>query len=186
MVTTKSIVLNGLNLADLRNLVESVAAEPRNAGAGFHVVTRWTGGTTTRSRVASWTFRGEEQRRSHILATDEPVELGGTDQHANPQEMLMSALNGCLTVGYVAAAALMGIEIEFLSIETTGTLDLRGFLGLAPVNPGYDEVHYIVRLKAPSATREQLEELHRTVIATSPNYANFARAITMKPRLVIQ
>lgn len=176
---------NGLNLADLQGLVETIAAEPQNAGARFAVTTTWQGGTKTESRITGWTFRGESLPHQHVVRTDEPRELGGTDEDANPQEVLMSALNACMTVGYVAVAALMGIDLEFLSIETEGELDLRGFLGLAEVNPGYDEVTYTVRMKAENATAEQLEEIHRIVQNTSPNYANFARPIAMKSRLIV-
>lgn len=183
--TTAPVRRNGLNLADLQGLIDTIATEPDNAGARFAVTTTWQGGTKTESRIDHWDFRGDELCRSHIVRTDEPAELGGTDTQANPQEVLMSALNACMTVGYVAVAALMGIDLEFLSIETEGELDLRGFLDLAPVNPGYDEVTYTVRIKAENATHEQLEQLHAFVQKTSPNYANFAKPIELKSRLIV-
>ena len=183
--TTAPVRRNGLNLVDLQGLIDTIATQPDNAGARFTVTTTWQGGTKTESRIDHWNFRNEELHRSHIVRTDEPLELGGTDAHANPQEVLMSALNACMTVGYVAVAALMGIDLEFLSIETEGELDLRGFLDLAPVNPGYDEVTYTVRIKAENATAEQLEQLHAFVQKTSPNYANFAKPIALRSRLVI-
>ena len=51
----------------------------------------------------------------------------------------MAAFNACITVGYVAGAALKGINLENLEIRTRGQLDLRGFLGLSDqVAPGYE------------------------------------------------
>ena len=51
----------------------------------------------------------------------------------------MAAFNACITVGYVAGAALKGIKLESLEIRTKGQLDLRGFLGLDDtVPPGYE------------------------------------------------
>lgn len=182
---TEPVRRNGINIADLQGLIDTVSAEPEKNNATFSVVTTWQGGTKTESRVNHWNFRGEELARTHTVRTDEPLELGGDDTHANPQELLMSALNGCMTVGYVAVAALMGIDLEFLSIETEGTLDLRGFLDLAPVNPGYNEVTYTVRIKSENATKEQLERLHKFVQRTSPNYANFAKPIAMKAKLIV-
>jgi hypothetical protein len=85
---------------------------------------------------------------------DEPVELLGTDTAPNPQEMLMAALNACVMVGYVAGAALRGITLETLELETSGELDLRGFLGIdANVKPGYDSVQYTVRIKGQRHAR---------------------------------
>ena len=92
----------------------------------------------------------------------------------------MSALNACMTVGYVAGAAKRGITLTRLEIETTGELDLRGFLDLSDaVPPGYPVIDYVVRI-AGDGTPEQFEEIHAEVQATSPNYDNIARAIRMK------
>ncbi|CUJ68859.1 OsmC-like protein [Achromobacter aegrifaciens] len=97
----------------------------------------------------------------------------------------MAALNACLSVGYAVNAAAMGITIYSLEIETDGELDLRGVLGLdETVNPGYDQVSYVVRLRT-NGSRDQVEELHRNVTKTSVNYANFSKAIHMVPKLEI-
>lgn len=64
------------------------------------------------------------------MAVDEPFELLGENTAPNPQEYLMTALNTCVTVGYVAGAAVRGIMLETLEIKTKGELDLRGFLGI--------------------------------------------------------
>jgi organic hydroperoxide reductase OsmC/OhrA len=50
-----------------------------------------------------------------------------------------------------------------------GDLDLRGFFGLSEdVPPGYTEVRAKVSLKAPGASEDQIQELHRAVVKTSP------------------
>ncbi len=98
----------------------------------------------------------------------------------------MAALNACMAVGYVAGCAMRGIELTALEIETEGALDLRGFLGVDPaVNPGYDEVRYTVRIRG-DGTPEQFREIHETVMKTSPNFANFARPIRLRPTLVVE
>jgi uncharacterized OsmC-like protein len=79
--------------------------------------------------------------RRFSIDIDEPSELGGTNRFANPQEHLLAALNGCMTVGYVAQCAVRGITLESLEIETDGGIDLRGFLGIDPtVPPGYENL----------------------------------------------
>ena len=178
-------IVNGLDLDALGAVVEAVQDDPAQARAGFGVVTRWMGQTRTESRPTAITLGSETIERSFTIPADEPEQLLGTDQAPNPQELLLSALNACMTVGYVAGAAVRGITLTRLEIETKGELDLRGFLGLSDtVPPGYPGIDYVVRI-AGNGTPEQFEEIHRTVMATSPNYDNFARALCMESRLEI-
>ena len=95
----------------------------------------------------------------------------------------MAAFNACIMVGYVAGASLKGINLESVEIRTRGELDLRGFLGLSDqVAPGYEAVDYEVRIKGDGSP-EEFEEIHRTVMATSPNYFNMSRPIKMNGSL---
>lgn len=177
--------LNGINVAAFQEFADSISKEPTNAEAKFEVSTRWDGQTRSVATVKSYDLRGKTHTRDFTIKADEPTELLGTNSAPNPQELLMAALNACMTVGYVANAAAMGITVRSLEIDTTGTLDLRGFLGLDEnVNPGYDEVQYTVHIDA-DGTPEQMEQIHQAVIKTSPNFANFARNIRMVPKLVV-
>jgi hypothetical protein len=90
-----------------------------------------------------------------------------------------------MTVGYVAQCAVRGITLESLAIETDGALDLRGFLGIAAVPPGYKELSYTVRIKG-SGTKEQFAEIHNAVMATSPNFYNLSHAVALKPALIVE
>ena len=97
----------------------------------------------------------------------------------------MAAFNACITVGYVAGASLRGINLESLEIRTRGELDLRGFLGLSEaVPPGYANVDYEVRIKGDGSPQD-FEEIHQTVMKTSPNYFNMSRPIKMNGMLTI-
>lgn len=177
--------LNGIDLMAFAQFAEDIRQTPENAKAQFEVNTKWNGQTRSITTIKSYDLRGETLPRSFTVEADEPTELLGTNTAPNPQELLMAALNACMTVGYVANAAAKGVTVRSLEIKTVGQLDLRGFLGLdESVNPGYDEVEYIVHIDA-DATQVQLEEIHQAVIRTSPNFANFARAIKMMPKLVM-
>ena len=125
-------------------------------------------------------------QRRFSIDIDEPCELGGTNQFANPQEHLLSALNACMMVGYVAQCAVHGITLESLKIETDGEIDLRGFLGIDPAVPaGYQNLSYTVRIKG-SGTKEEFAKIHEAVMATSPNFYNVSRPVALKPTLVIE
>ena len=96
-------------------------------------------------RVESYTSPARRSQRSFTIVADEPIELLGTNTAPNPQELLMSAVNACMMVGYVAQAAVRGITLDDCRIETEGELDLRGFLGLdESVPPGYRRINYTV------------------------------------------
>lgn len=183
-VTTCNVV-NGIDLDELNEVVRAIDADPANALARFSVATEWTGQTGSRTKVLQIDLGGEKIARDFEIVADEPEELLGANKAPNPQELLMAAVNACMTVGYVAGAALHGIELEQLEIETTGQIDLRGFLGLDDsVPPGYEQLDYVVRI-AGNGTPEQFEAIHRNVMATSPNYFNMARPIRMNGRLAV-
>lgn len=177
--------VNGIDVDSLTALVGAVAADPAAGMTRWKVSTHWQGQTRSRSQVEGFAIGGENVARCFSIDIDEPLELGGSNRHANPQEHLISALNACMTVGYVAQCALRGITLESLSIETEGDIDLRGFFGLDPaVAPGYESLAYTVRIKG-DATAEQFAEVHAAVMATSPNFHNIGKAIRLDPKLQV-
>ena len=179
MLDTVKSRVNGLDLAALGEVVESIGEDRSKALVSFDVTTRWQGQTRSESTVEGYTIGGERVQRSHKIVAAEPNELLGSDGAPNPQELLMAAVNACMTVGYVAGAALKGITLDKLEIRTKGTLDLRGFLGLDDsVAPGYEAIDYEVSIGG-NGTREQFDEIHQTVMKTSPNYFNLNRPIRM-------
>jgi len=178
-------LVNGIDVDDLFALIEGVK---RNAAAGktdWSVTTTWQGGTRSRAQVEGFGIGGEQVPRKFSIDIDEPCELGGTNRFANPQEHLIAALNACMMVGYVAQCAVRGITLDSLEIETDGEIDLRGFLGIdAAVPAGYENLSYTVRIKG-SGTREEFAEVHRAVMATSPNFYNMSRPVALKPTLIV-
>ncbi|HWT13455.1 MAG TPA: OsmC family protein [Allosphingosinicella sp.] len=179
---TDILARSQVNGIDLDALKDTVAAVRHNAGcgtAGFRVKTQWKGQTRSESTVESFTCAGEPVPRSFTIVADEPRELLGTDTAPNPQELLLSAVNACMMVGYVAQAAIRGINLDDCRIETEGELDLRGFLGLDDNVPaGYRRICFTVHLEG-DGTREQYEEIHQAVMASSPNYFNLAQPVQM-------
>jgi uncharacterized OsmC-like protein len=182
-LATAPSTANGLDLDALDQVIETVTRDPAAALVSFRVSTEWTGQTRSRSSVESYTIGGSEVPRRFTIDADEPVELLGSNSAPNPQELLMSALNACMMVGYVAQAAVRGIRLDACRIETSGELDLRGFLGLADdVPPGYRQLNYVAHISG-DGTAEQFAEIHQAVMQTSPNYFNMARPIRMNGTL---
>ena len=183
--TTEPTIVNGMNLDDLFALIGGVKGNAARGKTSWHVTTTWQGQTRSRAQIEGFGIGGERVSRRFSIDIDEPCELGGTNQFANPQEHLLAALNACMTVGYVAQCAVRGITLEGLEIETDGDIDLRGFLGIDPtVPPGYENLSCTVHIKG-SGTKEEFAELHEAVMATSPNFYNLSRPVVLKPTLVV-
>ena len=103
--------VNGINVDDLFALIDGVKRDAAKAKTSWHVSTSWCGQTRSRSQVEGYEIGGDKVQRRFSIDIDEPYELGGTNQFANPQEHLLAALNACIMVGYVAQCAVHGITL---------------------------------------------------------------------------
>ena len=183
LVTAPTAPVNGFDPDALERTVAAVQQDPARGQASFLVKTEWKGRMRSESVVQSATRAGGVLPRRFTVASDEPAEMLGEDGAPNPQELLMSAVNACMVVGYVMEATRRGIQLTACRIETSGELDLRGFLGLDDHIPaGYRRISYTVWLDA-DGSRQELEDIHQAVTATCPNYFNMAQPIQMVGRL---
>ncbi len=155
---TTTTLLNDVDIEAVGNLIGAVTADPTKSATRWRATVTWLGA-----------FRSEAKVRSFDpIPSDEPAALGGTDSAPNPVEQVLAALGNCLAVGYAANATARGIEIDQLSIDISGNLDLHTFLGLRPDgHAGFDDIAVDVKLQS-SATSAELAELHEHVLQTSP------------------
>jgi uncharacterized OsmC-like protein len=178
--------VNGIDVQALQGVIHDIKADPAKGKVEFRVRTAWMGQTRSQTTVESYRIGGQDVPRRFDVTVDEPFELLGQNTAPNPQEMLMTALNACIMVGYVVGAAVNGITLDKVEIETSGQLDLRGFLGIDPtVRPGYEAIQYTVRMKG-NGSPEQYQKIHETVCRTSPNYFNVSQPIRLDGRLVVE
>jgi uncharacterized OsmC-like protein len=162
--------VNGINVEQLFDTIESVKNKPEIARFKFRATNKWIGGTHNRATVKDFYGAGQEDgsRDPMIFELDEPPVLCGKNLGANPVEYLLVALSGCLTTSLVAHAAAKGIAINKVESRYEGDLDLRGFLGLAPdVKVGYEQIRVYFKIEADIST-EQKEELVRMAQKYSP------------------
>lgn len=179
-------IVNGINVSALKQAIADIAADPDAGQTRWSVTSRWMGGTRTDHFVDGVDIGGQKIDRQFRLQIDEPCELCGTNEFANPQEYLMAATNACMMVGYASVAAVMGVTLTKLELEMSGDIDLRGFLDIdRSVAPGYERMHYTVRI-AGDGTQEQFEKMHEVVQRTSPNYYNISRPIELTNDLVVE
>ena len=175
--------INDLDMDALEETVAAVQEDATRAVLGFQVSSRWAGQCRSEHQVKGFHQAGEWIERPFTIAADEPEELLGTNSAPNPQELLMSALNACMIVGYVAGASVKGIELDSVEIETQGELDVRGFFGLSEDVPaGMPQIDYTVRIKGKGSAAD-FAEIHQQVMATSPNFYHLSRPVRLNGKL---
>jgi uncharacterized OsmC-like protein len=186
VVKSDTNAVNGINVGDVRALVDEVGKNRAKGMTHWKVSSAWQGGMRSRARVESFRIGGTDVPRRFTIDVDEPCELGGGNAFANPQEHLLAALNACMIVGYAALCSLEGITLQKLEIASEGDIDLRGFFGLdESTAPGYESIRYTVTIKG-DGTQDQFAKIHELVMATSPNFSNLSRTVRLQPTLVVE
>lgn len=161
--------VNGVDVEQLEEAVEAISADPDVGQFTFRAETEWTDALKSVTTIDEFDQAGETiHTREFTLEGDEPEQILGERTAPNAVEVVLGALGSCLSVGYAANAAAMGIELDGLRFEMEGDVDLRGFLGISEsVRPGYDSISCTVYVDA-NVSDDELEELRERVEATSP------------------
>lgn len=144
-----------LRAGHLAEAVRTIRDQLREAGAGanatFAADTRLVEGLQTEARVRQFQF-----------TVDEPPTLGGSDLGPNPVELVLAALGTCQEIVYATYASILGIPVEAVAVKVEGSLDPRGFFGVAEVPAGFREVSFTVDVES-SASPEEISRLIRVV-----------------------
>jgi uncharacterized OsmC-like protein len=170
---TSNGTLNGIDLTALNAVIEAVKQQPQIAKATFGVDAVTRHGFQTKSHTAKPTLGGQPLAgRTHIFAFqgDHPPELLGSDQAPAAVESLMASLAACVSGGFTMYGAALGVPVESVRMELTGTVDLQGMMNLpAPgvVRPGFERLHAKIRVKS-KAPRADLEKLKDIAESSSP------------------
>ena len=185
MATTERQAVNGVDVAALEGAVEAIS---ENSDAGmftFRAETDWEDALKSVTTIDEFDQAGETiHTREFTLQGDEPEQILGERTGPNAVELLLGALGSCLSVGYAANAAHMGIELEDLRFEMEGDVDLRGFLGISEdVRPGYESINCTVYVDA-DASEAELTELRERVEQTSPLMDVITNEVPLETTLV--
>jgi len=89
----------------------------------------------------------ETETRGFKLILDEPEELGGSNTGMNPVEAVLCALGACQTIVASAFAESQNFSFEEFHVELEGDLDPDGFMGLADVRNGFQEIRFAMHFK---------------------------------------
>jgi uncharacterized OsmC-like protein len=181
----QATIKNGVNLDDLMTAIEAVKADPANGKLTFTVHSKWEDGFKARHTTGGFTVGKEDGNRDqdHSLSTDEPREILGGDAGISPAETLISSLAACLTVGYAANAAAMGIDLDELSFEITGNGSLEGFMNIGDKRAGLSNLSIKTFVKS-DAPKEKLDELHNYVNEHSPIWDTICNPVSITSEIV--
>jgi uncharacterized OsmC-like protein len=171
MTTQTATRLNGVDVDQLVTTVNHIQQDPDLARFQFRAHNEWIQGGHSRTTIQGFYGAGQEddsRSRPFTLEGDEPPVLLGTNAGPNAVEAVLHALASCLAVGFIYNAAAQDIQVDSLSFDLEGNLDLRAFLGISDqVRPGYEDIKVTYHVKS-DAPRAQLEELCDYVQKTSP------------------
>lgn len=183
-VTERSV--NGVDVEQLEGAIEAISADPEVGQFTFRAETEWADALKCVTVIDEFDQAGETiSSREFTIEGDEPEQILGERTAPNAVELLLAALGSCLSVGYAANAAAMGIELHDVRFELEGDLDLRGFLGISEdIRPGYDSVTCTVYIDADAAD-EELADLRERVEATSPLMDVITNTVPVETDLVI-
>ena len=157
-----TIRMNGLDMDTLVGTVEAVSQDPSLGAFEFRATNQWINGGENRSRIKEFYGAGsEDESRTETFefTNGEPPVLLGANEGANPVEFLLHALAGCVTTTTVLHAAARGIQIQSLSTELVGNIDVQGLLALDDTVPvGYEQIQIKMDIKA-DCSDEELDDL---------------------------
>lgn len=173
MAKTEPEELNGLHPAKLREITESLKDPEvlKTVSGPWRSRVKWQGG-----------FKAKAYMRTHTVELDEPTGLDATDMAASAHEHILSAVGGCMMVGFVLNATKRGIKIQDLEIALEGSFEnILKWAGLSQTgNPGYSAIRAKVYVKA-DADEKTLREIWKLAVEGSPVTQTVARETKIIP-----
>lgn len=175
LTKSKDIIRNGVNVTKLGATIKAVEKQPELAQFKFRARNQWDIGGHNVATVEKFygTCQEMQHKQPFVMHADEPPVLLGKDKGANPVEFVLAGLSGCMTTTLAYHAAGRGLNIEGISSEFEGDIDLRGLLDVDPnVRSGYREIRVKFKVKG-DADEQTIQELLRK----SPVYDTLANPV---------
>lgn len=170
--------MNHVNMDKIRELMEAIKKDPANA----KILPKIAG---------DWIFEeGQPQFRSDIeveggkfrVEADMPTKLGGWGSRPGPLHWCLYGLASCFAFTFAALAAMEGITLNKLSVETEGHIDFSKVFGLTE-NPIVEEVKFKVTADS-NAGVEKMEHLRKLAEERCPAVYCLTKPIKVKTELV--
>lgn len=173
--------INGFDPQSISNTVTAIQGNPDIAGFELRARNTWITGGHNRSFIQGFYGACQEDTSREVpfvYDNDEPPVLLGENKGANPGEVLLHGLLGCMTTAMILLASARGIEVGSVTSKIEGDIDLRGFLGLdGTVEKGFQQIRVIFDIQGVS--EEQKEELI-TLAKQSPIFNSLTNPVDVQ------
>lgn len=171
--------LNGIDTNQFGSLINTLTEKPDVSKVMFFVKTEWNskeednGGFCVRSSIKDFQIGDQSIPRdgTYTMVFDYPPQFSGEGKGPTVCEACMSSLGACITQTIVAHATARGINLDSITINLEGNLDLRGFTGISgEVRPGAQGFKADIKIKSTTASKEQINELYEIGKKLSPAF----------------
>ena len=153
--------LNGVDTPLLFATINAVGQSPKLAEFCFRAKNRWLAGTHSRTTIGTFSGAGGDHEHASTFEYEgdhHPV-LCGQGKAPAPVEYLLHALASCIAAGVGNVAAARGVELQSVTAEVEGDLNLLGLLGLNEnVRNGYQAIRIKFHIEG-DASAEKLREI---------------------------
>ncbi|MFB4165677.1 OsmC family protein [Alteribacillus sp. JSM 102045] len=112
---------------------------------------------------------------NHQVVIDEPANMGGTDEGANPLATLLISLAGCENAIANFVAKELEFDLQGIDFEINGELDPRGMMGEEGVRPYFQKITVNATVHT-SESEARVKELQETVDSRCPVYTTLVAA----------
>jgi uncharacterized OsmC-like protein len=113
--------------------------------------------------------------KNHTLIIDEPANMGGKDEGANPLATLLGALSGCETVIANMVAKEMNFQLDGIDFDIRGEFDPRGLMGDPNVRPYFEKIIIEAAVKT-NESDARIQELQEKTDARCPVFTTLQAA----------
>lgn len=141
----------------LLDLIQGIQSNPEQADATFKAKSKLENGFLSNVKIRNFEF-----------VSDEPVELGGTNEGPNPVEYVLGAFAACQEIVIKAYATVLDIDVKAVHVEVDGNLDLHGFLNLSEERAGFKSVSYKTTIETNETDTEKLKTLEKLSVDRCP------------------
>jgi uncharacterized OsmC-like protein len=172
--------INGVSPQQLGSLLSTLKNHPDASEARFFVKTEWkcqdehdSGGFCVGSSCKDFKLGGQTIKRNagYTMVFDFPPEFSGEGKGPTVCEVCKSSLGACITQTIVAHATARGINMDSVTIDIEGNINLQGFTGLSTdTRPGAQGFRLKVNIKSSTASQEQIGQLYEIGKRFSPAF----------------
>lgn len=144
----------------------------------------WRDDPTLAQRRPTLTAEWIGDDRSVVKMADRELLVNGPGRFG-PMQLVLAGLASCEIDVIATHAAIMGIEIDGITVELDAHFDARSYLGVDGPPSGYDRIAYTVRVSAPGITDDQRARLREALDGASPVADTLVRRVEIAPGLEV-